>query len=91
MENMNGKVAMVTGAAAGIGLAAAEAFAKAGATVILVDINDPKEQAERLVSEGYKAVSYRCDVSDTQAVKEMLDWIEQCRNTDSATADGRDY
>ena len=52
MENMNGKVAMVTGAAAGIGLAAAEAFAKAGATVILVDINDPKEQAERLVSEG---------------------------------------
>lgn len=33
MENMNGKVAMVTGAAAGIGLAAAEAFAKAGATV----------------------------------------------------------
>ena len=75
METMNGKVAMVTGAAAGIGLACAEGFAKAGATVILVDINEPKEQAEKLNSEGYKAVSYRCDVSDTQAVKTMIDWI----------------
>lgn len=75
METMNGKVAMVTGAAAGIGLACAEGFAKAGATVILVDINEPKEQAENLNSEGYEAVSYRCDVSDTQAVKTMIDWI----------------
>ena len=72
---MNEKVTMVTGAAAGIGLVSAEAFAKAGATVVLVDINEPKEQAGKLVSEGYKAVAYRCDVSDTQAVKEMIDWI----------------
>lgn len=74
METMNEKVAMVTGAAAGIGLASAEAFAKVGATVVLVDINEPKEQAGKLVSEGYKAVAYRCDVSDTRAVKEMIDW-----------------
>lgn len=72
---MKEKVAMVTGAAAGIGLACAEAFAKAGATVVLVDIKEPGEQVERLISEGYKAVAYRCDVSDTQAVKEMVDWI----------------
>ena len=52
MGTMNEKVAMVTGAAAGIGLASAEAFAKAGATVVLVDINEPKEQAGKLVSEG---------------------------------------
>lgn len=75
MKTMNEKVTMVTGAAAGIGLVSAEAFAKAGATVVLVDINEPKEQAEKLVSEGYKAVAYRCDVSDTRAVKEMIDWI----------------
>lgn len=75
METMKGKVAMVTGAAAGIGLASAEAFAKAGATVVLVDINEPEEQAGKLVAEGYKAVAYRCDVSDTRAVKEMIDWI----------------
>lgn len=75
MKTMNEKVTMVTGAAAGIGLVSAEAFVKAGATVVLVDINEPKEQAEKLVSEGYKAVAYRCDVSDTRAVKEMIDWI----------------
>ena len=74
METMNEKVAMVTFAAAGIGLVSAEAFAKAGATVVLVDINEPKEQAGKLVSEGYKAVAYRCDVSDMRAVKEMIDW-----------------
>lgn len=72
---MEGKIVMVTGAAAGIGLACAEAFAKAGATVVLVDIKEPKEQVEKLVSDGYKAVAYCCDVSDTQAVKEMVDWI----------------
>ena len=72
---MNEKVTMVTGAAAGIGQASVEAFAKAGATVVLVNINEPKEQVEKLVSEGYKAVAYRCDVSDTRAVKEMIDWI----------------
>ena len=75
METMNEKVAMVTGAAAGIGLASAEAFAKAGATVVLVDINEPKEQAGKLVSEVYNAVSYRCEGSDTRPVKEMIDLI----------------
>lgn len=75
MQTMEGKIVMVTGAAAGIGLACAEAFAKAGATVVLVDIKEPKEQVEKLVSDGYKAVAYCCDVSDTQAVKEMVDWI----------------
>lgn len=75
MQTMEGKVAMVTGAAAGIGLACAEAFAKAGATVVLVDIKEAKKPVEKLVSDGYKAVVYPCDVSDTQAVKEMVDWI----------------
>lgn len=75
METMKEKVVMITGAAAGIGLACAEAFAKAGATTILVDINKPEAQARKLMDEGFKAVAYGCDVSDTQAVKEMVDWI----------------
>ena len=72
---MKEKVVMITGAAAGIGLACAEAFAKAGATTILVDINKPEPQTRKLTDEGFKAVAYGCDVSDTQAVKEMVDWI----------------
>lgn len=75
MEMMKGKVVMITGAAAGIGLACAEAFAKVGATTILTDINKPEAQALKLRNEGYEAVAYGCDVSDTQAVKEMVDWI----------------
>lgn len=75
METMKEKVVMITGAATGIGLACAEAFSKAGATTILVDINKPEAQARKLMDEGFKAVAYGCDVSDTQAVKEMVDWI----------------
>lgn len=72
---MDNKVAMVTGAAVGIGLACAEAFAKDGWTVVMVDINEPTEQAARLQADGLKAVAYGCDVSDTKAVEEMIDWI----------------
>ncbi|OUO99049.1 SDR family oxidoreductase [Barnesiella sp. An22] len=75
METMQGKVALVTGAATGIGLACAEAFARAGATVVMADINEPTDQAARLVQAGYAAVPYRCDVSDTKAVEEMIGWI----------------
>ena len=72
---MQGKVALVTGAPTGIGLACAEAFARAGATVVMADINEPTDQAARLVQAGYAAVPYRCDVSDTKAVEEMIGWI----------------
>ena len=73
--NTEQKTVLVTGAGMGIGLACAEAFARAGYITVLADINEPKEQANKLVSEGYQAVAYRIDVADTQAVKEMIDWI----------------
>ena len=75
METMRDKVVMITGAAAGIGLACTEAFAKEGATTILVDINKPEAQARKLMNEGYQVIAYGCNVSNTQAVKEMVDWI----------------
>ena len=71
----NGKVALVTGSAMDIGLACAEAFAKAGYITVLADIKEPTVQAAKLVEEGYQAVAYRCDVSDTQAVEKMIAWI----------------
>lgn len=75
IKTMEGKVALVTGSAMGIGLACAEAFARAGATVVMADIQKPEKQAMKLVDEGYKAAAYQCDVSDVQAVKEMVSWI----------------
>ena len=71
----NGKVALVTGSAMGIGLACAEAFAKAGYITVLADIKELTVQAAKLVEEDYQAVAYRCDVSDTQAVEKMIAWI----------------
>lgn len=74
-EYFQGKIALVTGSAMGIGLACAEAFAKAGAITVMADIRKPTEQAENLMNDGYQAVAYECDVSDTDAVKTMIEWI----------------
>ncbi len=74
-EYFQGKVALVTGSAMGIGLACAEAFAKAGAVTVMADIRKPEEQAGKLSAEGYQAVAYACDVSDVSSVREMMEWI----------------
>jgi len=65
MFNLNGKVAVVTGAASGIGRATSILFAKAGANVVLADLNVPGgEQAAELVGRsGNRAAFQRTDVS----------------------------
>lgn len=75
MEDMKGKVALVTGAAQGIGLACAEAFARAEAVAVLADINRPEEQARKLAESGLKAEDFACDVSDAGEVEKMVEWI----------------
>jgi NAD(P)-dependent dehydrogenase (short-subunit alcohol dehydrogenase family) len=70
-----GKVALVTGAAGGIGLATAKAFALAGASVVLADQNEKllNEAAEKMRGEGYNALAVTCDVSDKAQVAAMID------------------
>src|SRR5204863_6849958 len=73
--NLTGKVALITGAAAGMGLATATAFAEAGAAVVLADYkeDDVRAAAERLVAAGHKAIAMRCDVSDDAQVQAMVE------------------
>src|SRR5215217_7317622 len=70
-----GKVALVTGAASGMGLATARAFAAAGAAVVLADFKEDavKAAAQQVVAAGHKAVAVHCDVSDDAQVAAMVD------------------
>ena len=66
---MNDKVALVTGAARGIGAASARRLAEAGATVVLTDVIDDQGQAlaDALQAEGHTAVYRHLDVADETA------------------------
>ena len=70
-----GKVVLVSRAAMGMGLAAAEAFTRAGAAVVLADINvdTAKRESDRLNAAGYRTVAIRCDVAEESQVASMID------------------
>jgi NAD(P)-dependent dehydrogenase (short-subunit alcohol dehydrogenase family) len=66
-----GKVAFVTGAASGIGRAAALAFAGAGASVVAADVSEQGNQqtVRQIEAQGGRALAVRCDVTRTEEVK----------------------
>jgi len=69
------KVALVTGAASGLGLATAKAFAESGAAVVLADWNEKSARAaaEELTAQGHKALAIHCDVADEAQVEAMVE------------------
>ena len=74
-----GKVAFVTGAANGIGRAAALAFAREGAGVVVADVSEQGiQETARLVEEaGGRALAVRCDVARAEDVKAALDKTDE--------------
>ena len=68
--DFTGQVALVTGAASGMGLATAQAFAESGAAVALADIDETAvtAAADKLIAEGHRALGLVCDVTDEDQV-----------------------
>jgi NAD(P)-dependent dehydrogenase (short-subunit alcohol dehydrogenase family) len=75
MCELAGKVALITGAASGIGRAAALRFAKGGAAVMCADIDagGAKETAEQIAAQGGRGVALALDVTDENAVRDALE------------------
>ena len=69
LNDCTGKIALVTGAATGIGLACATALAEAGARVIMTDIDAARvsEAAEKIVANGGQARALAHDVVSESA------------------------
>jgi NAD(P)-dependent dehydrogenase (short-subunit alcohol dehydrogenase family) len=71
---LDGKLAIITGAAGLIGSALAAGFAANGATVVLVDVDDARLQQVR-DEIGGSAVALACDLTDTPAVNRLVDTV----------------
>jgi NAD(P)-dependent dehydrogenase (short-subunit alcohol dehydrogenase family) len=73
--DFSGRVAFVTGASSGMGLATARAFAEAGAAVTLVDVDDQALRAAdtQLRDAGHRILAVHCDVADEAQVAAAVD------------------
>lgn len=75
---LDGKNAFVTGGARGIGLSVAEAFAQAGANVVIadIDVNTAKSGAENITQKyGVAAEAVHCDVTNPQDAQALTDYV----------------
>ena len=77
MRRLEGKIALVTGAGAGIGRAMAETFAREGAVVAVADLDGKaaQEVADAIVKANGAASAYEADVTDTPQIKALMETI----------------
>ena len=70
---IDGKIAVITGAASGIGLETAKLFAEKGAKVCLVDLN--RERMERIAAEIPGAAAFSANIADVESVNHVVEEI----------------
>jgi 2-deoxy-D-gluconate 3-dehydrogenase len=75
--NLSGKVTIVTGGATGIGYAISQRLARAGALVVIADIDTHKlkQASEKLSQEGFQLCSVECDIASEESVDRMANQV----------------
>ena len=73
MFDLSGKTALITGANTGLGQGMALALAKAGANIALIGRTEPTQTLELMSKTGIKCVSIKADLSNADAVTEIVD------------------
>ena len=78
MIDLQGRVALVSGSASGIGEATAAMLAEASASVIVADVNEEgaNRVAEEIRATGAAAIAHRVDISDETSVRELFAAVE---------------
>jgi NAD(P)-dependent dehydrogenase (short-subunit alcohol dehydrogenase family) len=71
---LDGKVALITGAATGLGRVAAERFAAEGADVVIADVTDGAEAVEAIAAGGGRAAYVSTDVTDEASVRAAVEF-----------------
>lgn len=79
---LENRVALITGAASGIGLEIARTYAREGAKMVISDINGEKANlaALQLQQEGFEAIGVKCDVTQEQQFVEAIETVVQTYN-----------
>ncbi len=74
MARLDGKVCLITGAAAGLGRTAAELFAAEGADVVIADVGDGSDAVAAIAAAGGRAAFVSTDVTDEDSVRAAVDF-----------------
>src|SRR3989339_595063 len=82
-KKLEGKTAVVTGSAQGIGKSIALALAKAGANIVVSDVNieEAEKTAKEIEALGRKALAVKCNVADANEVSELVKKTQETFDT----------